>query len=232
MTASTLTAFVINLDSRPDRLAEFERRTRRFSIPIERFPALTTEDLRSQGLMAEPRATHACNASHTAICQLIIERDLDWALVMEDDVLPVLGFERRVRWALDTAPPEAWLIQLGRLGTAGSQTRRFVRSAGGHVFRSMNTQRREQFWWGSQAYLASKEFARFILEQQSFFDGPFIGHDEFMRHLSLETELRNHCYVHHPNLAAQSLSTSDLGKHPQAISQDPHGMKEWRRLLP
>ena len=232
MVAPNLTAFVINLDSRPDRLAEFERRTQRFTIPIERFPALTPEDLRAQGLMADPRATHACNASHLAICQLIIERDLDWALVMEDDVLPVLGFERRMRWALETAPPEAWLIQLGRLGNAGSSRRRFTRSAGGHVFRSLNTQRQERFWWGSQAYLASKDFARFFLEQPSFVDDTFMGHDDYIRHLSLETEFKDHCYVHHPNLAAQSLSSSDLGKHPHAVSREPHGMKEWRRLLP
>ena len=76
------------------------------------------------------------------------------------------------------------------------------------------------------------EFARFILEQPSFFDGTFIGHDNYIRHLSLETEFKNHCYVHHPNLAAQSQSTSDLGKDPQSVNQEPHGMKEWRRILP
>jgi GR25 family glycosyltransferase involved in LPS biosynthesis len=232
MSTSNFGAFVINLDTRPDRLTEFRKRTRGFSIPIERVAALTPKDLREQGIMADPLPPQACTASHIAICRLIIARNLDWALVLEDDVLPIIGFDRRVRWVLDAAPPDAWIIQLGYLGVAGSNTRRRLRSIGGHAFRAMNTQRCEQFWWGSHAYLASKEFARFTLEQSSAFENSHEGHDEWIRNLSLEPELRDHCFVHHPKLAAQSLSTSDIGKHPEAISQKPHGMRAWRRLFP
>jgi GR25 family glycosyltransferase involved in LPS biosynthesis len=232
MSTSNFGAFVINLDSRPDRLAELRKRTRGFSIPIERFPAVTTQELRDQGIIADPSSAQACTASHIAICRLIIERNLDWALVLEDDVLPIIGFDRRVRWALDAAPSEAWIVQLGYLGAAGSKTRRRLRSLGGHAFRSLNTQRREQFWWGSHAYLASKEFARYTLEQTSAFDRTHEGHDEWIRNLSLEPEFSAHCFVHHPKLAEQSLSASDIGKHPDAVSQKPHGMRAWRRLLP
>lgn len=221
-------AFVINLDSRPDRLAEFRRRTRRYSIPIERLPALTPQEVVDLGLVAECTLWQACNASHTAICRLMIERDLQWALVLEDDVLPILGFERRVRWALEAAPPEAWIIQLGHLGTAGSRVRRTLRSLGGHFLRRMNTQRREQYWWGSQAYLISRRFAEFILEQPF----PPTGHDRFLRRLSVETELRYHCVTHHPNLAGQSPSRSDIGAETDAIPGKAHASREWRRLLP
>jgi GR25 family glycosyltransferase involved in LPS biosynthesis len=230
-------AFVINLDSRPDRLAEFRRRTRRFSLPVERFSALTPQQLVDRGVAAEVMPWEACNASHAAICEVVLDRDLDWALVFEDDVLPIIGFERRVRWALDAAPPDAWLVQLGHIGTAGSPTRRILRSLGGHAVRSMNIQRREQYWWGSQAYLVSKQFATFMIEHPVNFHGPdnhrdvHMGRDNTMRELSLETKFKDHCFVHHPNLAGQSVSTSDLGKDPILSSEEPHGLKEWRRFL-
>jgi hypothetical protein len=230
-------AFVINLDSRPDRLAEFRRRTRRFSIPVERFPALTPQQLVDQGVADEVMPWEACSASHRAICQVVVDRDLDWALVFEDDVLPIIGFERRVRWALDAAPPDAWLVQLGHIGSAGSPTRRRLRSLGGHAVRSMNIQRREQYWWGSQACLISKQFATFALDHPISFLGAdkpseiHFGHDNRMRELSLETEFKHRCFVHHPNLAGQSLSISDLGKDPNVIATEIHGLKEWRRFL-
>jgi len=227
-------AFVINLDSRPDRLAEFRRRTRGFAFPIERFAALTPQQLVQQGHIANPSAWSACNASHFAVYRLVLERGLDWALVLEDDVLPIIGFERRVRWALHGAPPEAWLIQLGYLGSAGSRVRRVLRSVGGHARPSMNVQRCEQYWWGSQAYLISKRFAEFVLAQPPP-RGPGDGthsHDRFMRALSVETEFQHHCYVHHPNLAGQSLSTSDIGNQRDAADMKPHGLREWRRLMP
>jgi len=231
-------AFVINLDSRPDRLAEFRRRTRRLSISVERFPALTPQQLVDQGVADEVMPWEACSASHSAICQVVMDRDLDWALILEDDVLPIVGFERRVRWALDDAPPEAWLVQIGHIGTAGSRSRRILRSVGGHAVRSMNIQRREQFWWGSQAYLISKQFAAFTLDHPISFIGAdkpseiHFGHDNRMRELSLETEFNQHCFVHHPNLAGQSLSISDLGQDRKAAADGAHGLKEWRRLLP
>ena len=230
-------AFVINLDSRPDRLAAFRRRTRGFTMPIERFPALTPQQLVDQGVADDVMPWEACNASHSAICEVVLDRDLDWALVLEDDVLPIIGFERRVRWALEDAPPEAWLIQLGRIGSAGSPTRRVLRSVAGHGVRSMNVQRCEQFWWGSQAYLISKQFAAFMQDHPVIFDGDgrtdevHSGHDDSIRELSLETELGHHCFVHHPNLAGQSLSRSDLGKDPRAVTHGSHGLREWRRLL-
>ena len=227
MTSREFSAFVINLDSRPDRRAEFERRTRRFTQPIERLPALTPQQVVEQGFSSFAQPWMACTASHTTICQLMVERDLNWALVLEDDVLPIIGFERRVRWALAAAPSDAWLVQLGHLGTAGSRARRLLRTVAGHALRSTNTSRREQFWWGSQAYLISKQFAEFILRQPF----PTVGHDNFLRRLSVETELKNHCFVHHPNLAGQSTSTSDNRHEPETIMGKAHGSKEWRRLL-
>ena len=227
MATTDYEAFVINLDDRPDRLAEFRRRTRRFSKPIERFPAITQERAAEEGLALYAAPWLACNASHTALCRLVLERDIEWALILEDDVLPVIGFERRVRWALDTAPPDAWLIQLGHLGVAGSRWKRLLRSLSGHAVRSMNLTRREQYWWGSQAYLISKPYAEFILRQPL----PNLGHDQFIRQLSEETDLRHHCFVHHPNLAGQSNSSSDIGPQPGNLPGKRHASREWRRLL-
>ena len=227
MDSSNLTAFVINLDSRPDRLAEFRRRTRRCSFPIERFPAITSEHLIAQGLVAEPFPWQACTESHRSIYRIVIERNLEWALVLEDDILPIIGFDRRVRWALEAAPTEAWLVQLGHIGNAGSRTRRILRSLGGHVLHSANEQRCEQYWWGSHAYLVSKQFAEFMLEYPLNTE----SHDQLVRRLSLESELKHHCFVHHPNLGAQSASESDIGPGPEAIPGMRHGLRNWRRLL-
>ncbi len=220
-------AFVINLDSRPDRLAEFRRRTRRCSFPIERFAAVTTQQLIAQGLMTEPTPLEACTESHRSIYRMVIERNLEWALVLEDDILPIIGFDRRVRWALEAVPPEAWLVQLGHIGFAGSRTRRILRALSGHVLRSANAQRCEQYWWGSHAYLISKQFAEFMLEVPLNAE----SHDQLVRRLSLESELKHHCFVHYPNLGAQSASESNIGPGPEAIPGMPHGSRPWRRLL-
>lgn len=103
---SLMKAFVINLDKNPERLAFMQEQFRRLGMDVERFPAvygkaLTKEELRRhhsrvrsyialQRKMEPPKVAVAL--SHSGVYQTIIDRNLPYALVLEDDVVMAPGF--------------------------------------------------------------------------------------------------------------------------------------------
>ena len=116
-------AFVINLDKNPERLAFMQEQFRRFGMDVERFPAvygkaLTPEELRRdhsrirsyiafQKRMEPPKVAVAL--SHSGVYQTIIDRDLPYALVLEDDVVIDAGFSEALQRAekfLDPTRPQ------------------------------------------------------------------------------------------------------------------------------
>jgi GR25 family glycosyltransferase involved in LPS biosynthesis len=96
MNKLSFSVFVINLDKDVDRLAFMDAQLRKLSIEYERQPALRGTDIdpneynESEAL---ERGKHAlipgelgCAASHKRIYQHMLERGLEYAIVLEDDV--------------------------------------------------------------------------------------------------------------------------------------------------
>lgn len=87
----TIPIFYINLASRPDRREQMERQFAQLGLAAERLEAVTpaTSDpkwvARAEGKVWSTEL--ACTLSHRAIWTLMIERGLDAALILEDDML-------------------------------------------------------------------------------------------------------------------------------------------------
>lgn len=84
-------AFYINLDARLDRRAYMETQLAALGVAAERLPAITPDRIAPEQLAkvaheGGPTPTElACNLSHRAIWQIVLDRGLAGALVLEDD---------------------------------------------------------------------------------------------------------------------------------------------------
>lgn len=90
-TMSSTAAFYINLDARLDRREHTERQLARIGLTAERVSAVTPADIPADRISAASRfmsATElACSYSHRKIWQMMVDRGLDGAIIMEDDAL-------------------------------------------------------------------------------------------------------------------------------------------------
>ncbi|WHP07362.1 glycosyltransferase family 25 protein [Acinetobacter corruptisaponis] len=91
--------FLVNLDKRPDRLAFVSKQLDELGIPFERFAAIDGSKLtmETQTLFDVPKfileqkkkpsvGEVGCAMSHRAIWQKILDEQLDYALILEDDI--------------------------------------------------------------------------------------------------------------------------------------------------
>lgn len=106
-------AFLINLDSSPDRLAFMEQQANQAGVTLERFSAVRGLEVRNGEVENSTFAPHlsngevGCYASHLHIHRMILDRGLPYALVLEDDVLLDSDFAA-VADAAVTVAPAGW----------------------------------------------------------------------------------------------------------------------------
>lgn len=129
-------AFVINLDKNPERLAFMQEQFQRLGMEVERFPAvygkaMTAEELRRdharvRSYIALQRKMQpsqvACALSHIGVYKAMADRNLPYALVLEDDVKLGDGFPEaldRVEKFLDPSRPQ--LITFNGYGAADAE---------------------------------------------------------------------------------------------------------------
>jgi len=93
------TAFVINLDSRADRMEQFHRQAITFDIQYERLPAVKLDN---------PIA--GCKASHLLA---LTKTDADVVFVFEDDASFVKGFYSQLQIAMENLPDDWDMVYLG-----------------------------------------------------------------------------------------------------------------------
>ena len=80
-------AFVINLDSRPDRWAAMAEQFKRLGIEAVRVPAVDKDALTGDPALARMGAGHvACTRSHYKAMQALVDSGAPAALILEDDV--------------------------------------------------------------------------------------------------------------------------------------------------
>lgn len=88
--------FLINLDRSTDRLLAFDEQMSGFGLKYERVPAVDGNSLSegevdrlsraSSGRLPWDKGAMGCFLSHRKVWELIIERELDWAFIAEDDL--------------------------------------------------------------------------------------------------------------------------------------------------
>ena len=92
--------FVLNLNRATDRLAHMEAMLNRLNLQYERIAAVDGEELSSANItrLSSPRVFYwlfgrsmsrgelGCALSHRVAYQRILDEELDWALILEDDV--------------------------------------------------------------------------------------------------------------------------------------------------
>lgn len=119
--------FLINLDRNPDRLVAATTALAQIGLLPERVPAIEGRALGEATLRAHDAAARAtigrrlspgevgCFLSHLACAQIIVDRDLPFALVLEDDVALAPGTGADLVALLDlVASRDFDLVNLGR----------------------------------------------------------------------------------------------------------------------
>lgn len=113
-------AFVINIDSRTDRLANIDAQRDDVPFRLERFSAVTPAnlDLGDSRFVLPPVA--ACWNSHISLFNKIVEEGVDIAIVFEDDFdLGSIDLQKSVEFMISN---DIDILQLGFLrGTIGRQ---------------------------------------------------------------------------------------------------------------
>ena len=119
-----ISAFVINLDRDTHKWTAFQKAFQSTSsnIRIERFPAVDGKqyrktphtDMSTWAHQFNTNKTIGCFKSHTAVWKQVVERDLAYAMVLEDDVDPTENWEQRVFSTLKDMSHSPWdVILLG-----------------------------------------------------------------------------------------------------------------------
>ena len=223
-------AFVINLDSRPDRLATCGGRLRQAGVDFERMPALDPEQARIRDIRrGSPRIKPgelAVVASHLEIYRLMVERGLPHTLIMEDDVLPGVRFRRRLLAGLAGLPSGWMLYQAGWVDLDPLHRRSvssLARAVVAPIVPSTDLVMAQPFRLGTHCYVASLELARYGLEH---FTTPHLASDDLLHDHSQCPPLRGRCFVNLPSLALQDQSPSDI-----VANRHVAGFPAWRRWI-
>ena len=80
-------AYVINMKTRPDRLAGFRREAERAGIEYEVFEAITPDDVPIPSTFILPAGSYCNGLSHKAIWQKLLDSDDEAVLIFEDDAV-------------------------------------------------------------------------------------------------------------------------------------------------
>ncbi len=92
---TSLGVYVINLQSRPDRLLQISEKLASVNVPFSRVEACTPNGLTSDYLSP---SVHAIFESHMAVMRVFLESNSNFALILEDDasIDGALNFEKYV----------------------------------------------------------------------------------------------------------------------------------------
>ena len=164
-----MTAFLINLDRHPDRLAAAQTRLSQAGVKAVRVPAVDGASLSPATRRAAVAYFHAllargrlytpgqigCTVSHLAVYRRMVEANVPAALVFEDDVLLTPGFPASLAAAEKAAAPsrpQVFLFSDGTQSPLSGDGHAFIRATCGDC---------------SEAYLITLPAARELLRVNS-----------------------------------------------------------------
>jgi glycosyl transferase, family 25 len=165
-----MTAFVINLAGQTARREQMARQLDALGIAHEFVDAVDGRQLddaevarrydptlAAERYRAMTRSEIGCALSHLRVYQTMIERDLPWALVFEDDAAPGPDTPRVLAAvASQTAPDERAVVLLTHVD---KYTRRGTRPLPDGRF----TARPYGYWWRAHGYFVTQAAARSLL---------------------------------------------------------------------
>ncbi len=226
----SLPAFLINLDERTDRLATASARIARMGISFERISACDPARAEALGIRASspqmrPGDT-ATVASHVVVYRTIVERELPYALILEDDIMFGVRFPSRFAAGFAALPADWSIWAAGSVDLDPLQRRSvssLARSVAGPLVPGADRVMALPFPSGTHCYLVSLEFARHAAEH---FLTPHLPIDVLIRDHSVCPPFRGRCFVSLPSLALQDQSPSSVTMHRSVA-----GFPAWRRWI-
>ena len=181
--------FCINLDRRQDRWEKMQARFLSANLEVTRWKASTPEDV--VDVIQGSSTQQACAQSHIRIWRHIVENNLEYALVMEDDVT----FDKEWRKKIEEFEKLNLLFNLILLNTDHYY--------GVNVWN--NTQGDS---WLTGAYIISHSCARILLEIGKR-NECFLPSDHML--ITFQRMFNNRgCYSYFPYLAIQTSLESDI----------------------
>ena len=182
-------AYVINLDSRPDRWSSVVSAESRLGVEILRVPAISSDQIpESSGSFVTP-TVNACWLSHQKAAQLFLASSEDYGLILEDDFLLEanftlehlknaeangldflqLGFlKTSLGESISIALQNAWDLCLRALGDISSRVRPLKHFGEKVLVRERSGIRRNlivnDIRAGAHAYVVSRKFAEFMTQ--------------------------------------------------------------------
>jgi glycosyl transferase family 25 len=184
---SNIPTFVINLDRRPDRMAEMEKRLA--GIQFSRIPAVDGQSSVFQGTEKSPGALTinelACIQSHIKVLHQIIDGRAPYACILEDDVRLSVDFKSFIEdsgWI----PARADLVKIETMKTKIWLDRKGCDVNGRRLHRLRSNHS------GTAAYIVSRDFAARLVQRfedpkapadDIVFDSADYNQDDFMLQL-------------------------------------------------
>jgi len=178
--------FCINLDRRADRWERISEIFKETGLSVSRWKASEPKDVfdRIHGTPSQ----QACSQSHIRIWRHMIENDIEYALILEDDIT----FDKGWREKLETLKKPYDLIMLNT----------------DHYYSFYQWSHTRGESWLTGAYIITKNCAEKILQIKNKI-GCFLPSDHMLIYFQKETENKN-CYSYFPYLAIQTSKDSDI----------------------
>ena len=180
--------FCISLESMPGRWARMEARFQHFGMECERWTASTPYDVVDRFAGYLNGGQRACGQSHVNVWRAILDRGLDYALILEDDAVFHYDWVARLR-ALDLSGDSEWDAVFLNASEPIEPENTWVIC-------------REQYLTG--AYIISRRGVEWLL---SIFSGEFASSDWMTTRL----QTRGHSYSYFPWLVIQEGFESTIG---------------------
>ncbi len=161
--------FYINLDNRTDRKLHIENELKKVGLEAERIPAVTPSDLadllpaQSEEDLKISKLEMACSMSHRKAWEEIISRNLEYALILEDDVV----LSSFLPSFLDLVPKINAGVDIIRVETRFQRVR--MCSIDFNVKSKISLYRPFSELWGAAGYIIKKECAERLLSEPDFF---------------------------------------------------------------
>jgi GR25 family glycosyltransferase involved in LPS biosynthesis len=149
-------AYVINMATRPDRLAAFRREAAMAGIEYEVFDAITPDQVTIPDTFILPSGSYCNGLSHKAIWQMLLDSDDEAVLIFEDDAV----------WTGQdfNLPQSSAALKMDMLFLGGNHTEYGAikgTSIEGNLYRCGHT-------LTGHAYIIWREAAQFLIDNHDF----------------------------------------------------------------
>jgi glycosyl transferase family 25 len=185
-TFSETNTFCINLDRRPDRWETIQNVFKETGLSVTRWRASEPKDVLDT-IQGSP-TQQACSQSHLRIWRHIIENNIKYALIMEDDIT----FDKEWREKLKAFKKPYDLLMLNT----------------DHYYSVNEWSHTNGESWLTGAYILTKRCAEKLIEIGKKI-GHFLPSDHMLLCFQKETQNKN-CYSYFPYLAIQTSKDSDI----------------------